>query len=117
MYRGGRSTSAAAAGSERQAQFAFLQMPESPVQPLDGSVRLAGSKAKEPHIEVRNRSSKPIRYFEIGWLVKGYPRQGVLGGVNSRWQRPESAAWTDGSGGAEYLSSNLLVGKTSLWQS
>jgi hypothetical protein len=70
VSRGGRSTSAAAAGSERQAQFAFLQIPDSPVQPLDGSVRLAGNEAREPHIEVRNRSSKPIRYFEIGWLVK-----------------------------------------------
>ncbi len=70
VSRGGRSTSAAAAGSERQAQFAFLQIPDSPVQPLDGSVRLAGNEAREPHIDVRNRSSKPIRYFEIGWLVK-----------------------------------------------
>jgi hypothetical protein len=23
-----------------------------------------------PTIEVRNRSSEPIRYFEIGWIVK-----------------------------------------------
>ncbi len=42
----------------------------SPVQPLDGSVRIAGNEAKAPHIEVRNRSSKAIRYFEIGWIVK-----------------------------------------------
>jgi len=70
VSRGGRSTSAAAGGGERQAQFAFLQFPDSPVQPLDGSVRIAGNEAKAPHIEVRNRSSKPIRYFEIGWIVK-----------------------------------------------
>jgi hypothetical protein len=70
VSRGGRSTSAAAGGGERQAQFAFLQFPDSPVQPLDGSVRIAGNEAKAPHIEVRNRSSKTIRYFEIGWIVK-----------------------------------------------
>jgi hypothetical protein len=70
VSRGGRSTSAAAGGGERQAQFAFLQFPDSPVQPLDGSVRIAGNEAKAPHIEVRNRSSKAIRYFEIGWIVK-----------------------------------------------
>ena len=70
VSRGGRSTSAAAGGGERQAQFAFLQFPDSPVQPLDGSVRIAGNEAKAPHIEVRNRSSKSIRYFEIGWIVK-----------------------------------------------
>jgi hypothetical protein len=70
VSRGGRSTSAAAGGSERHAQFAFLQMPDSPVQPLDGSVRITGNQAKAPHIEVRNRSGKAIRYFEIGWIVK-----------------------------------------------
>jgi hypothetical protein len=70
VSRGGRATSAAAGGAERQAQFAFLQFPDSPVQPLDGSVRISGNQAKAPHIEVRNRSSKAIRYFEIGWIVK-----------------------------------------------
>jgi hypothetical protein len=70
VSRGGRSTSAAVGGGERHAQFAFLQFPDSPVQPLDGSVRIAGNEAKAPHIEVRNRSSKAIRYFEIGWIVK-----------------------------------------------
>src|SRR6185295_14269960 len=71
LSRGGRSTSAAAGGaSERVAQFAFLQFPDSPIQPLDGSARLEGNEAKSPTIEVRNKSSKPIRYFEIGWIVK-----------------------------------------------
>jgi hypothetical protein len=70
VSRGGRSTSAAAGGGERQAQFAFLQFPDSPVQPLDGSVRIAGNEAKAPHIEVRNRSPKAVRYFEIGWIVR-----------------------------------------------
>jgi hypothetical protein len=70
VSRGGRSTSAAAGGPERQAQFAFLQFPDSPVEPLDGSVRIAGNEAKAPHIEVRNRSAKSIKYFEIGWIVK-----------------------------------------------
>jgi hypothetical protein len=70
VSRGGRSTSAAATAPERQAQFAFLEFPDSPVQPLDGSVRIAGNEAKAPHIEVRNKSPKSIKYFEIGWLVK-----------------------------------------------
>jgi hypothetical protein len=70
VSRGGRATSAAVAGAERHTQFAFLQFPDSPVQPLDGSVRIAGNEAKAPRIEVRNTSSKAIRYFEIGWIVK-----------------------------------------------
>jgi len=67
---GGRSTSAAANAPERQAQFAFLHFPDSPVEPLDGSVRIAGNEAKAPHIEVRNKSPKAVKYFEIGWLLK-----------------------------------------------
>lgn len=66
----GRATSSATVGSERSAQFAFLQFPDSPVQPLTGSAQLDGNEARSPFIEVRNRSSKPIRYFEIGWIVK-----------------------------------------------
>jgi hypothetical protein len=70
LSRGGRATSAAAGTSERIAQFAFLQFPDSPVQPLGGSARIEGNEAKSPTIEVRNSSSKAIRYFEIGWIVK-----------------------------------------------
>jgi hypothetical protein len=70
LSRNGRSTSAAATNAGALAQFAFLQFPDSPVQPLDGSARVEGDEARSPHIQVRNRSSKPIRYFEIGWIVK-----------------------------------------------
>jgi len=70
VSRGGRSTSAAATAPERQAQFAFLHFPDSPVEPLDGSVRISGNEAKSPHIEVRNKSPKAVKYFEIGWIVK-----------------------------------------------
>jgi hypothetical protein len=70
VSRGGRSTTAAAGGPERHEQFAFLQFPDSPIEPLDGSVRVAGNEARSPRIEVRNRSSKSIKYFEIGWIVK-----------------------------------------------
>ena len=66
----GRSTSAAASAGERYAQFAFLPFPDSPIQPLEGAARLAGNEARAPRIDVRNRSSKPVRYFEIGWIVK-----------------------------------------------
>jgi hypothetical protein len=70
LSRRGRSIPAATGGGERSAQFAFLQFPDSPVQPLAGSALLDGNEARSPYIEVRNRSSKPIRYFEIGWIVK-----------------------------------------------
>ena len=55
---------------DREVQFAFLQMPESPVEALEGTARVAGNEARAPRFEVRNRSAKPVRYLEIGWIVK-----------------------------------------------
>jgi hypothetical protein len=64
----GRAT--AAAGPEQVAQFSFLKFPDSPVEPLDGAARIAGSEARAPRIQVRNRSPKAVSYFEIGWIVR-----------------------------------------------
>ena len=68
VARGRVTTSTAFA--ERQAQFAFFQFPDSPLEPLRGTALLSGNEARAPHIRVRNRSSKPVRSFEIGWIVK-----------------------------------------------
>src|SRR5207245_1347739 len=73
VARGGRSVASAAA-PERTAQFAFLKFPDSPVEPIEGWAQIAGSEARAPRIEVLNRSSKPVRYVEIGWIVRD--RQG-----------------------------------------
>lgn len=67
--RGGGVT-AAALGPERQEQFAFLQIPDSPITPVSGSAAVAGNEVRAPNIEIRNRSSKPIKYVELGWLVQ-----------------------------------------------
>ena len=50
--------------------FAFLQFPDAPVEPLEGWAQIAGNEARAPRIEVRNRSQKPVRYVEIGWVVE-----------------------------------------------
>jgi hypothetical protein len=63
----GRATNTDA---DREVQFAFLQMPEAPVEALEGTARVAGNEARAPRFEVRNRSPKPVRYLEIGWIVK-----------------------------------------------
>lgn len=70
LSRNGRATGATAPTSDRIAQFAFLAMPGSPVQPIEGSAEISGNEARSPSIEVMNRSAKPVRYVEIGWLVK-----------------------------------------------
>ena len=70
MSRNGRTTGAAVPVGEHVAQFAFLKMPKSPVQPLEGWAEIAGNEARAPQIEVINQSGKPVRYVEIGWIVK-----------------------------------------------
>lgn len=68
VSRGGRAVTSAA--SERVAQFAFLEIPGSPVVPLEGWAHISGNEARAPRIEVRNRSNDPVRYVEIGWVVE-----------------------------------------------
>jgi len=67
MVMGGRSTNAE---PDRELKFAFLEIPESPVQPLGGSARIAGNEASAPRFEVRNRSGRAVQHVEIGWIVK-----------------------------------------------
>lgn len=67
----GRATNA---DPDREVQVAFLDVPEAPVQPMDGIARVSASEARAPRFEVRNRSARPVRYLEIGLIVKD--RQG-----------------------------------------
>ena len=67
MVRGGRATNFE---PEKQVQFAFLQLPDSPVDPIGGMARIAGNEARAPRLEVRNRSDRSIRYLEIGWILE-----------------------------------------------
>jgi hypothetical protein len=68
VRRGGRAVTSAALPEHRE-QFAFLHFPDAPVEPLSGWAEIAGNEAREPHIQVRNRSARPVRYVEIGWIV------------------------------------------------
>ena len=63
------AVTSAALGPVHTEQFAFLDFPDSPLQPSKGSAQIAGNEAREPHIEVFNRSARPIKYVELGWLV------------------------------------------------
>ena len=62
--------SAAVANNERPAKFAFVEFPDSPVQPIEGWAMISGNEARAPRIQVRNRSDRPVKYVELGWLVK-----------------------------------------------
>jgi hypothetical protein len=63
----GRATNAV---PEKDLQFAFLRFSDAPVEPMAGSASLAGNEIYAPKVVVHNRSPRPVRYFEIGWIVK-----------------------------------------------
>lgn len=69
----GRTTTVASA-QERPIEFVCLHLPDAPVEPISGLARVVGGEARAPRIDVVNRSSRPVRYFEIGWIIKD--RQG-----------------------------------------
>jgi hypothetical protein len=69
VRRGGPVVSSAAVGSPHVAEFAFLAVPDSPVEPISGWAQIAGNEARAPQIDVRNRSAKPVKYVELGWIV------------------------------------------------
>ena len=68
---GGRVTSSAtrAVAGERVA-LAFLDLADSPLELVSGAAEIDGASAGSPQIRVKNRSPKPVRYFELGWLVQ-----------------------------------------------
>src|SRR5687768_8390039 len=80
----GPVVSSAALPPEHPAEFAFVQFPDSPVEPLKGWAQIAGNEARAPRIEVRNRSSKQVKYVELGWLVSDPSgKQYMAGGLAS----------------------------------
>jgi hypothetical protein len=56
--------------AERETQFAFLDIPESPVEASNGRARIGASLAGAPQFEVRNRSPRAVQHLEIAWIVK-----------------------------------------------
>jgi len=77
LSRGGRATTVEA---ERQLQFTFLSVPDSPVEPVGGTARIAGNEARAPSLEVRNRSERAVRYFEVGWIIRDSEGRDFLAG-------------------------------------
>jgi hypothetical protein len=80
LTRNGRAVGSAVPATDHVAQFAFLNLPGAPVQPLEGWAAISGNEARSPQIEVVNNSGKPVRYVEIGWLVKDKQGREYLAG-------------------------------------
>ena len=77
MVRGGRVTNVE---SEKPLQFAFLKLPDSPVEPIQGMAYVSGNEARAPSLEVKNRSDKSVRYLEIGWILHDRAGRDFLAG-------------------------------------
>ncbi len=80
LTRNGRAVGAAVPATDHVAQFAFLNLPNAPVQPLEGWAAISGNEARSPQIEIVNNSGKAVRYVEIGWLVRDKQGQEYLAG-------------------------------------
>jgi hypothetical protein len=67
VARGGRATNVEA---EKPLQFAFMRLPDAPIELLGGVAQIVGNEARAPSFDVRNQSARSVRYFELGWIVK-----------------------------------------------
>lgn len=65
----GPAVTSAALPAEHAEKFAFVQFPDSPVEAIQGWAQVTGNEARSPNIEVRNRSGKPVKYVEFGWVL------------------------------------------------
>ncbi len=63
----GRSTNAEAG---QDMQFAFLRVPDAPLELASGQAKVSANVADGPSFSVHNVSKRPVRHLEIGWILK-----------------------------------------------
>ncbi|MBL8233660.1 MAG: hypothetical protein JNL98_34505 [Bryobacterales bacterium] len=73
----GRTTNQEA---RRNVSFAFLQMPDEPVR-ASGSAFVAPGEAHSPQLQLENRSNRPIRYLEVGWILANEQGEEIYAGT------------------------------------
>jgi hypothetical protein len=56
------------AGSDMQ--FAFLRLPEAPLELASGQAKVSATIADGPNFSVHNISRRPVRHLEIGWILR-----------------------------------------------
>lgn len=77
----GSAGRASAAVGARPVEIACLQLPGAPLELLRGEAVISGSETRSARVEVWNRSSRPIRYFEIAWLLRDRQGREYLAGT------------------------------------
>jgi hypothetical protein len=76
--RADRSTNSTAAA--RSAKLAFLAFPDSPVEALAGNARIASDVSMLPKLDIVNRSKRPVKSLEVGWIIKDASGKEFLAG-------------------------------------
>ena len=66
--------------SGRLTKLALLNFPDSPVEALGGSAQVTSDVSMMPKVDVVNRSRRPVRSMEVGWLMKDTTGKEFLGG-------------------------------------
>ncbi len=78
VARAGRAT----AQGGTAVRFAALSMPEAPVELTGAEVVSAGAELRFPHLEMTNRSSRAVRFVDVGWQARDRDgRQFVAGSL------------------------------------
>ncbi len=84
--------------AEQRLELSSISLSEAPIEVVSGAAVVDGVTARSPQVTVRNISRKPVRYFEIGWLVSDpQGRRYVAGSVPSSGAHvpPGAVASTD----------------------
>lgn len=114
-------TGPATAVNARPVEIACLQIPGAPLELVRGEALVSGSETRTPRVEVWNRSSRPIRYFEIAWLLRDRQGREYLAGMipgkpdgllapGARAQATENAALRFAQSGGQPLMVDALSG-------
>lgn len=76
VARAGRATTQQAAA----VKFAALSMPGAPVELTSAEVVAAGPELRIPKLEMQNRSSRGVRFVDIGWQARDSEGRQFVGG-------------------------------------
>jgi hypothetical protein len=75
-----RAQRTTAGATARTARLALLNFPDSPVEAFGGSAQVVSDVSMMPKVDVVNRSRRPVRSVEVGWLMKDTTGKEFLGG-------------------------------------
>ena len=59
----------------RSMEFAFVRVPDSPVEAVSGRALVTATDVRSPRIELKNVSPRPVRQVELGWIVREHSGQ------------------------------------------